>query len=125
MYFSLNQLRQCKFLINAVEGPGFPALEPPPAGASGSTGVRVAASAPPDPPPPLPPREAAAPPPPFYCAASADHPPARLPLALVQRGYSGFPTAQLVTYRYYTGLLALYDEDYGRGACSAPCPRPV
>ena len=27
MYFKLNQLRQSKFLINAVEGPGFPPLE--------------------------------------------------------------------------------------------------
>lgn len=27
MYFKLNQLRQAKFLIGAVEGPGFPPLE--------------------------------------------------------------------------------------------------
>ena len=76
MYFKLNQLRQCKFLINAVEGAGFPALEPPPAGAPPLGGLRPGV------------------------------------------GYSGFPRAQLVTYRYYTGMLALYDEQYARAnAC--------
>jgi nuclear mRNA export protein PCID2/THP1 len=74
MYFKLNQLRQCKFLIAAVEGAGFPPLEPPPPGAPNGVGIGA--------------------------------------------GFTGFPMAQLVTYRYYAGLLALYDEQYARaGAC--------
>lgn len=76
MYFSLNQLRQCKFLTGAVESGAFPPLEPPPPSAQ--------------------------PPPPPSGPGSF-------------RGFTGFPMSQLVTYRYYTGLLALYDEDYSRG----------
>ena len=53
MYFKLNQLRQCKFFIAAVEGPGFPPLEQ-------------------------------------------------------------FPVSQVVTYRYYTGRLAMFDDNFGR-----------
>ena len=53
MYFKLNQLRQCKFLINAVEGVGFPPLEQ-------------------------------------------------------------FPVPQVVTYRYFAGRLAMFDDNFAR-----------
>lgn len=52
LYFKLNQMRQCRFFINAVEGKSFPPL-------------------------------------------------------------SEFPRAQVVTYRYYTGKLAMYEDRFG------------
>lgn len=86
LYFKLNQLRQCKFLIGPVEGPGFPPLDAP----------------------------------------------APSPTARPGAGFASFPRSQLVTYRYYAGLLAMYDENWGRAnecltyalrACHAGYPR--
>ena len=91
MYFKLNQLRQCKFLIAAVENAAFPALEPPPPG-KGLGGI-------------------ANPTPSSASGYGASY-------GAIDKGYYGFPMSQLVTYKYYTGLLALYDEQYGRAnAC--------